>query len=380
MTSGERGLAIFGAMTNRVPTTTSEITAEWMTSALRESGTIGDDVAVETVIADPAAAGVGFMGEVASVDVVYSGDAGDAPTTIVAKFPTASPEILAMMFPTRIYDREHSFYRGLAQHSPLRTPDIFHVTCVTGAEPADEQYVLLMEDLSALTLGDQVVGTSVDQARAALVGLAAHHATFWNGVGMEDASYIPVINGPLNQAGSAIYEASLPGFMEAFGKEIKPELESFVANYAEARPQILDDLFAMPHTLVHFDFRADNMFFDDGSDGDGSVVVIDWQAISQGGGAADVGYFMSQNLTVDDRRENEQELLRAYHDTLVANGVSDYSFNQLVADYRVGISCGWMIPVLAVGTLDFTSERAIALWTAVIERTQTALIDHGFGS
>ena len=158
--------------------------------------------------------------------------------------------------------------------------------------------MLLMEDLSDLQLGDQVSGTTVDQARAALIGLAAHHAQFWNGAGMENADFIPVINGPLNQAGSPIYEASLPGFMEAFGTAIKPELADFVAGYAAMRPQILDELAAMPHTLVHFDYRADNLFFDDA----GAVVVIDWQAISQGGGVADVAYLLSQNLTVDDRR------------------------------------------------------------------------------
>ena len=39
-----------------------------------------------------------------------------------------------------------------------------------------------------------------------------------------------------------------------------------------------------------------------------------------------------------------------------------------------------MIPVLAVGSLDFTSERAVTLWTEVVERTQNALIDHGYGA
>ena len=78
-------------------------------------------------------------------------------------------------------------------------------------------------------------------------------------------------------------------------------------------------------------------------------------------------------------RAHEPELLHAYHDTLVANGVTDYDYDTLVDDYRVGISCGWMIPVLAVGSLDFTSERAISLWTTVIERTQNALLDHGVG-
>jgi len=358
-----------------LPTTTSEVTAEWMTIALRGSGVIGPDVTVESVVLDPAGAGVGFMGEVAKVGLVYRGEAAGAPATVVVKFPTQSPDIRAMMHPTRIYEREHRFYDEVAAQSPLRTPNVYHVTCQPAAESADESFMLVMEDLSDLILGDQVTGVTPEQARAALVGLAAHHARFWNGDGLGEADFIPVINGPLNQAGSAIYDASLPGFMAAFGDSIKPELAAFVAGYSAARPQILDDLAAMPHTLVHFDFRADNLFFAD----DGSVVVIDWQAISQGGGAADVGYFISQNLSTEDRRAHESDLLHAYHDTLVANGVTDYDYETLLDDYRVGISCGWMIPVLAVGSLDFTSERAIALWTAVIERTQNALIDHGAG-
>ncbi len=357
-----------------LPTTTSEISAEWMTEALRGSGTIGPDEVVESVVLDAANAGVGFMGEVASVGLVYRGDS-DGPTTVVAKFPTSSPDIRAMMHPTRIYEREHRFYAELAADSPLRTPDVYHITCAPADVPADERYMLLMQDLSGLALGDQVTGTTPEQTHAALTGLAAHHARFWNGAGLERADFIPVINGPLNQAGSSIYETSLPGFMAAFGDSIRPELTSFVANYAAMRPQILDDLAAMPHTLVHFDFRADNLFFDR----DGSVVVIDWQAISQGGGMADVGYFVSQNLSTADRREHESALLHAYHQALVANGVSDYSYDTLVADYRVGIACGWMIPVLAVGSLDFTSDRAVKLWTAVIERAQNALIDHGYG-
>ena len=281
-----------------------------------------------------------------------------------------------MMQPARIYEREHRFYREIAAESPVRTPRVFHVTCNTAAESCDEEYMLLMEDLSQLTLGDQAAGVSPEQARAALVAIAGHHARFWNCAGLDDADFIPVINGPLNQIGGPVYEASLPGFMAAFGEAIVPELRDYVDSYAARRPEILEQLAAMPHTLVHFDFRADNLFFDD----DGSIVVVDWQTISQGGSVADIGYFLSQNLSTDDRRKHEADLLRAYHDALAANGVTDYSYEQLVADYPVGIDCGWIIPVLAVGSLDFTSERAVALWTSVVERTQNALLDHGFGS
>ncbi len=354
------------------PTTTAEVEAEFLTTALQGSGALPAEVSVASVDADPAAAGVGFMGEVATVGATYDGDT-DLPESLVVKFPSTSPEVRAMIHSTRIYEREHRFYGELAAESPIRTPSVFHITCEPADEPAAEKYLLIMEDLSDLTLGDQVTGTSPDQAAIALRALGGHHARFWNGAGMENADFIPDINGPLNQAGATIYEMSLPGFMEAFADSLLPELQGFIEGYAGQRGRIIDDLAAMPHTLVHFDFRADNLFFG----GDDEVVVIDWQAISKGGGAADVGYFLSQNLTTEDRRATETDLLHVYHDALVAAGVTGYDFETLVKDYRVGIECGWIIPVMAVGSLDFTSERAVALWTAVIERTQHALLDHG---
>ena len=82
-------------MTHALPTTTSEITAEWMTEALRGSGIIGDDVTVSSVLIDAGAVGVGFMGEVATVGLVYDGDANGAPTSVIAKLPTSSPDIRA---------------------------------------------------------------------------------------------------------------------------------------------------------------------------------------------------------------------------------------------------------------------------------------------
>jgi len=356
-----------------LPTTTSEITAEWMTDALRASGTISPAVSVAEVILDPASAGVGFMGEVASVGVVYSGDAGEAPTKMIAKFATQSPDIKTMMHPTRVFEREHRFYEQLASATPVRTPDVYHVTCNTSEEPLAEQYMLLMEDLGELVLGDQVAGVSPEQAESALVGLARHHAAFWDGKGLENAQFAPPINGLLNKAGQGIYEASLPGFKEVFASALQPEMVPVADAYTANHPQLLDRLKAMPNTLVHFDYRADNLFFDPD---DGSVVVIDWQSISVGGGAADVGYFLGQNLSPADRRAHENDLLHRYHDTLTAHGVSGYDFDTFFDDYRLGLVYGWVIPVFAVGSLDASSERAVQLWTNVIERIQDAIFQH----
>ncbi len=360
-----------------LPTTTTEITAEWLTAALRGSDTIGPDVSVAEVLTSESSVGVGFMGEVATLGVRYDGAAGDAPTRMVAKFATQSPEVKTLMHPTRVYEREHRFYQELALATPVRTPDVYHVTCETNDAPLDEQYLLLLEDLGGLVLGDQVAGVSPEQAESALVGLARHHARFWGGAGLEHAPFVPPINGALNKAGQGIYAASLPGFTDVFGSALDKEMVPVAHAYTANHPLLLDRLAAMPHTLVHFDYRADNLFFEPDSNGaQGEVVVIDWQSISVGGGAADVGYFLGQNLSPADRRAHESDLLHRYHDTLAAEGVTGYDFDTFFDDYRLGLVYGWVIPVFAVGTLDASSERAVALWTNVIERIQDAIFQH----
>lgn len=358
-------------MASGIPQTSGDITAGWLTGQLRDAGHLPPGSEVASIDVEPLAAGVGFMGEVTRIRLAYAGDAGTAPSVAIAKIPTQDPNVRAMMKPARVFEREARFYAELADKTPLRTP-----TCYVCSFDLDaDDFLLVFEDLSHLELGDQLAGCTPEQAELALVGLARHHAAFWHGRGLESADFVPEINGELNRVGRDVYAASLPGFKEVFGHLVKPELADAVERFGANVHQMLDRYAAMPHTLVHFDWRADNLFFGPSAAGPPEVTAIDFQAISKGGGAADVGYFMSQNLSVADRRAHEEALLRAYHDTLAAAGVTGYPFDQFRDDYRVGVMYGWIIPVFATGTLDASSERAIALWTEVIERSQTAIGD-----
>jgi Ecdysteroid kinase-like family len=145
-----------------------------------------------------------------------------------------------------------------------------------------------------------------------------------------------------------------------------------IERFGPNTPLLLDRLASMPATVAHFDYRLDNLFF-----GANEVVkMIDFQTSSKGGFAYDLGYLLSQSMRIEDRRTHETDLLRTYHDALVASGVGGYSFDQLRADYRVGVLYGWIIPVFAVGSLDVSSDRAMALWTEVLARVQSAMSDH----
>jgi hypothetical protein len=350
-----------------IPQNSNELTAEWLTAAMQAHGALAASAEVASYEVEVLPAGVGFMGEVTRLHLTYRGEGLTPPPTMIAKIPTQDPNVRAMMKPARVFEREARFYAELAARTPLATPQ-----CYAAAYDLDaDDFLLLLEDLSGVPMGNQLAGCSAEQAEAALVGLAAHHGAFWAGAGLEGLDFVPDINSPLNKVGKEVYEASLPGFRSVFGHLTHPNLDAAIDGFAANVHQLLDRLFAMPSTLVHFDYRADNLFF-----GDDGVTAIDFQAISRGGGAADVGYFLSQNLTVAQRREHEDRLLHTYHDALVASGVSGYSFDQLLNDYAVGVMYGWIIPVFATGTLDATSERAIALWTEVIERSQCAIEDH----
>ncbi len=351
-----------------VPTSVDDITVPWLDEALHASGIIDASTSVTALDAAVLPAGVGFMGSVGRVNVTYSG--GQGPERMIAKIPTQDAYVRELLTPARVFEREARFYEDLAARIDV-VPNAYHVA----ADHDAGDYLLLMQDLGHLRGGDQASGLSVGDAEAALRALARLHARFWESDELAAIDWMPSINDPGMKISREVYNASLPGFREVFAHALDPVHADLIAAFGDATPELLDRFAAMPNTIVHFDYRADNLFFGDEGDVD-AVRMIDFQASSKGGGAYDVGYFVSQNLATPDRRQHEDRLLHAYHDELVAHGVSGYDYDRFLQDVRVGVLYGWIIPVYAVGTLDSSSERAMALWTAVIERAQAAMTDH----
>ena len=57
---------------------------------------------------------------------------------------------------------------------------------------------------------------------------------------------------------------------------------------------------AMPLTLAHGDYHLENLMFP--AEGQNAPVVLDWQITMHATGVFDLGYFLSQSLTQEDRR------------------------------------------------------------------------------
>jgi hypothetical protein len=76
-------------------------------------------------------------------------------------------------------------------------------------------------------------------------------------------------------------------------------------------------------------------------------VVVDFQTAGHGYGAGDVAYFLGGSLPLEVRRSEEERLVRAWWEALVAGGVSDYGWDACWRDYRHRTYGGVVMAVVA---------------------------------
>ncbi len=67
------------------------LTPEWLTSALRACGAL-EGAEVIRFDASSLGEGVGILGQLVRVSLDYDTDVDEAPKSVIAKFPTATPE------------------------------------------------------------------------------------------------------------------------------------------------------------------------------------------------------------------------------------------------------------------------------------------------
>lgn len=362
-----------GTMTvQTIPAGPADLTAAWLTDALRAGGVTGDAGVASFTTAD-CGAGVGLPGQLARVRLTYDRPT-DAPTTLVAKFPAADPGARGLCTMLRFYERESRFYEELAPEVQLRAPRCYY----SAKDTAAGEYVLLLEDLAPARIGDQVVGLSIADAELCVRELAAFHAAWWQHPRLEALDWIPLASDPVNLFVEPAYQQSWQPFISTLGAGLPREMKDLGERMNTRITRLFQGFDHLPRTIVHGDFRADNLFFGDDT-GRPPLSVIDWQISVRSTGTYDLAYFLSQSLDVPTRREHEDRLLRRYHDGLVAGGVQDYSYDQCLLDYRRCVLFCWVYPVIAIGTIAAANDRGRDLTIAMMERSAAAIMDNNAG-
>lgn len=333
----------------------SDLSTDWLTAAIG-AGTVVD-FTVDRI-------GTGQMSECYRVALTYA-DGGDGPRSVVLKVAAADASSRQTGLALGLYEREVRFYTDVAP--ALRGPV---APCYHAAfDPATGVFDLLLGDAAPAVVGDEIRGATIEQATLALTQLGRVHGPLFGDTSLAGAEWINR-ESPVNQG---LISALYAGFVDRYAARIatahREVCDRMVATFDayladEADPE-------RPKGLIHGDYRLDNMLFG-GDDADRPLTVVDWQTVTWGPAFTDVAYFLGCALSVSERRDHYEALLRAYHDALgaenpftlddVRNGVRRQSF--------FGVVMTIVSPMLVART-----DRGDDMFMAMLERHCEHILD-----
>ncbi len=308
-------MAIVDLITSRLGLLASEkdITPAWVEGVMRGSGNLEDGITVTSVSTERIGEGVGILSILQRVTPTYSG-ATKAPKSLVVKYPTDDPVQRGTADALVFYIRELTFYRDCAPSAPFKTAKCYG----QAIESENTNFTIAMEDISHYRPLNQLDGVSLSDAKIMLEKLADFHAMWWNSPKLPSMQNIfpPILNPTYEMVLPMLWSQGWPNVEKYAGHLIPDSIRGIGGIWGDKVPWMLGTLME-PTTLIHGDYRADNMMFD----GD-EPVVIDYQIVGTGSGMYDVGYFISQSIATEVRRGHDRELVDFYLDRLETYGIT----------------------------------------------------------
>ncbi len=313
----------------------------------------------------------GMLGEIYLLHLTYpstpTGPAG--PTEIVAKFAALRHGSLASAKRGGAHERELRCFDEFLADTEVNTPRCH------GAfyDPHDATFLLLQDAIDNDPTIDQLTGLSLEQARLVLTEAARLHARWWNDPRLAAATWLPPLDGPQRVHNLTTLAATgWPKLTDMLGNELTEAEQRLGAELPERVHAALTELARLPATLLHCDLRADNLLFSPSGD---KVTIVDWQGAGTGPPSFDLAYFLTQSLTVEDRRAHEDDLLDFYRDQLAHAGLH-LSSSEVRAGYSASLHYGLVIACALPLIADNNEPRVHALAASVARRSIEALRDH----
>jgi len=380
-----------------IPLTVNEINKEWLNSVLTEAGF--PEKKIDDLQLDVIGEGSGFMGDVIRLTVSFEGM--DTIESVIVKIPTATNNRKAGQS-MGVYEREIRFYKEFRARMPIRTPAYRYSAMDESIDPekglavlrfinrlpmwlmwavfrlatwfggrTDLGYVLMIEDLGHLRRGDQVAGCTAADAQMALSSMAKMQGEFWQSEVLEQTPWIIPLALSIKLS-QLVFRAAMPGYREE-NREQLSEKDNMVLEWLNNNGiTLMNRLAQEPQTLVHGDFRLDNLFFDDKTS---EIVLCDWQTPLSGPVGLDLAYFLSASLT-QESEDSLDDLLTFYRSELKKEGIVisaeklnwQYEASMLMILLRV-------IPAEFQDLIDLGEARGHDLIVTWIQRTFSKLKD-----
>ena len=156
------------------PRTVDEITPEWLTQVLRESGAIEGERVVAVSVGDMGGE-QGHMAGVSRIAVEYDSASEKSFRTLIVKSKRAALEPEWAKFAYPMYEREVEIYRGHDSDFNVRLPKCHFAEY----DPETTAMAIILEDLGHLRTEREEDDLSLDDGLSIIRYLAQLHASWW---------------------------------------------------------------------------------------------------------------------------------------------------------------------------------------------------------
>lgn len=315
-----------------------QVTSEWLTGVLHIGGFL-DRGKVANV--NPRLTKEMPMSIVSRLEVAYSSDSpASAPTKLFLKKPRTD---LAHGVATEHIEKEVEFYRIIASEMP----DSPFIRCFGAAyEPEKGESFLLLEDLSETHFQPESPNPpSAMYCELAVECLARLHAYWWNDPRLGKSIGKLFTENELDTF-LANVEKNVVGFMDFLGDALTVKQRRAYDLLLSSRYKIWGRL-TDPEglTVTHGDAHWWNFLYPRDSATD-RVRLFDWQLWHIDVGPRDLAFLVALSGFASQKRVPDDSLVSRYYDTLVAEGIENYTWDDCWKDYRWAAIRNLNIPVI----------------------------------
>lgn len=305
------------------PANIDALTADWLNQVISGEHQI-TDFSVDPLLG-------GYTASVYRLTLTYDSNATNLPTSLVAKFHTTKAKTRAYFELQKIYQREVSFYRAMADKHDLPIP----VCHAAEFDPDSGDFVLLLEDLSAARPGDWETDP-IGDIRTALPQLARLHARFWDDPILDQHDWIAFASDPENPPPyKELWAEKVGKVRELYNNQLNEQVWSVCDQWLAHWDEVMLCMGQDTPTLVHTDVHLGQMFFP--TEALPRFVLFDWQNPTSGWAAEDVIHAIVCDLDIEDRRRHEQELFDLYYQELCKLGIVDLSRDRFSFQCRLSL-------------------------------------------
>ena len=357
-----------------IPERYEDVTAEWLTQALRTGGVLGDQV-VSRFLIEPLGANRSRTSSLARIKVEYDRHSEGLPDSMFAKFVSRIPGNREFAAESGLFRREIALYERLGEAIPLNMPRLYFGLTSEDSDVA----VLLLEEIKALSKAELPIeerSLTAFEARLALGELSKMHAKWWEEQVLDEYTWLLTVDNDRRRSLYQLFGEAWAGMRDALEPALTAAEVRICSGLSSYLPTLMSELDRMPVTLCHGDFHHGNLLWDKMGEPT-TVWAVDWQLATTGPAIIDVAWFLGLGVKRADVRLVSQDYLPEYHSALLSRGVTHYEYERFLSDYRYGLLDGLARIIALLANLDFATEDFIEFARFVVGNMSAAAEDAG---